>query len=1071
MPNFPIIHPPEKPAWLQDWLSPQDFRARFTRGVINAACDFLLKPGTAPILHWLPDGFRAQIGTACATWRCRAGSWQTSCSCNYPDQHCLHAYGAGFLLNEVCRRKNWSLAGEAAGKPPLQQVPSAPEPTLRQGFLPNLFSEQPAGQPRTARKCILEVEADLQHQAGRVGIRFYCRENDLRRLLKLGTVLGYIRDLSDPQRCDFRCWPEQDRLFMRFVLPFIKQGFPRNNDFTMLNIAAEEFQAWRKKWQVAPERFLNRATQEVILPPGLGTPVRQHVELKEDGDFIIVTVLFTFPNGEQRQPRQIFRSLGNDPNCPINRRELLQFRPPIPWPVLSRNFERGPQRIPRRQAGPRLRELLAGRLDLIAAGPCVIRHEQQSERAELFISQRPGAFLLSCLVDGKPVPVNETPAPKSSISEQEGKFLVHIYDCAALCRPIQQALTEFVQSRRGSLEGHQAVIPDNRQNALALQDFWQSLPPGLNKNCLPTLSSLLKQQPEELSATFHGRERQNFVEVSCTLQAAGQTFTAADLKSALAGGGRLLRSQSGWLSLDPEKAQQILAQLESAGYDDHPRLLLRREAGQRLTQLTRQDGFAVDDATRSYLDCLRREPIPDIPPLPPELTGILRPYQATGYTFLADRCLNGAGCILADDMGLGKTLQVLALLSVWKQREGKDFSALVICPASVMHVWSAQAAKFCPSLSVLVWAGGREERRQAFTEASCDLLVTHYGMARIEAELLRRRRFTFVILDEAQAIKNPDALVTRAVKSLSCRHRIAITGTPLENKLLDLWSIMDFLNPKLLGPKESYLVPDCISPSELRSRLSLLLLRRSKKLVAPELPPRIVEVLPVELEDAQRDFYNRTLVETRQRIKAGGAMEILSGLTRLRQVCCDPELFLKRPHDYGSAKLALLLEKLSEVLDNGHSVLVFSQFTQMLAIIARELTALGLPFRSITGETPLAQRSTIVEEFSADDQPGILLLSLKAAGTGLTLTKADYVFLCDPWWNPAVENQAIDRTHRLGQDKTVLTYRMVVRDSIEERVLRLIQEKQELFNAVMGEDSDEAVSSRLTREDLLSLLQ
>ncbi len=664
------------------------------------------------------------------------------------------------------------------------------------------------------------------------------------------------------------------------------------------------------------------------------------------------------------------------------------------------------------------------------------------------------------------MPLVEAPLPENSIREQKGKFLIRSCDCSALCRPIQQSLLALSQ-RCGSIEGHLAVIPDNHRNALILQQFWQSLPGNINKGCTPDLHSLLEREPGKLTLAWQGREQRNFVEVSCNLRIAGQLITAAALRTALKRDECLLRGTTGWLSIDPEKAQAILEQLESEGYSDSPKMLLRREASHRLQQLADQDGISLDEETRSYLDSLRRDPVPEIPPLPSELTDILRPYQAAGYAFLADRCLNGAGSILADDMGLGKTLQVLALLSAWKQRGEGNFSALVVCPASVMSIWEQQAAKFCPALSVLLWSGSRSERQQSFAAGGYDLLITHYGMARIETSRLCSREFTFVILDEAQAIKNPDAQVSRALRRLRCRHRVAITGTPMENKLLDLWSIMDFLNPKLLGTKESFLTLGQNSLPEIRSQLELLLLRRSKSLVAPELPPRIVEVLPVEFESAQRDFYHRILVETKRKIKAGGAMEILSGLTRLRQICCDPELLLKQTHPYGGAKLALLLEKLSEVLANGHSALVFSQFTQMLTIIARELTALELPFHSITGEIPPPQRSRIVEEFSANQQPEIMLLSLKAAGTGLTLTKADYVFLYDPWWTPAVENQAIDRTHRIGQTRKVQVFRLITKASVEEKILSLQQNKIELFNEVI--EGGTGILKSMSLEELKSL--
>jgi SNF2 family DNA or RNA helicase len=394
----------------------------------------------------------------------------------------------------------------------------------------------------------------------------------------------------------------------------------------------------------------------------------------------------------------------------------------------------------------------------------------------------------------------------------------------------------------------------------------------------------------------------------------------------------------------------------------------------------------------------------------------------------------------------------------------------VVCPATVMEVWKTQAEKFIPSLEVAIWGGNKKVREHFFRRGSFDVLVTHYGMMRQEQELLTSRDYDFVVLDEAQAIKNPDTQVTQAIKSVSAKNKLALTGTPMENKILDLWSIMDFLNPKFFGQPEDFLRLYSNNLAALRKRSSLLLLRRSKALVASELPPRVVEVLPIELSDKQRQLYDSTLLKIRQSVKEYGAMQILAGLTKLRQICCDPELVLKTPSEETSGKLEVLLEKLNDLAETGHSALVFSQFTSMLSLIAPRLREAGIPFWTITGETPLPRRAELTREFSQAPRPGVFLLSLKAAGTGLTLTKADYVFLFDPWWNPAVENQAIDRAHRLGQDKTVMAYRMVARNSVEERVLALIEQKQELFDAVLGGETDQVIPAKLSREDLLELL-
>jgi SNF2 family DNA or RNA helicase len=529
-----------------------------------------------------------------------------------------------------------------------------------------------------------------------------------------------------------------------------------------------------------------------------------------------------------------------------------------------------------------------------------------------------------------------------------------------------------------------------------------------------------------------------------------------------------------WLAFDPEKAAKLLQKMEEMGIGLGETLpLLRHQASERIRELTNNDFVSLNADSVSFYDRLCREPRQEVMVLPDELEPVLRSYQKSGFDFLADRCQHGAGCILADDMGLGKTLQVLSVLYAAKQRvqqAGGEFLSLVICPATVMNVWKTQAEKFIPGLRVAVWEGNKKERERIFHRGGFDILVTHYGMVRQEQELLHSKEYDFLVLDEAQAIKNPTAQVTQAVKAIRAKHRLALTGTPMENRILDLWSIMDCLNPNFFGAPEDFVRRYSGNPAALRKRLHLLLLRRNKALVASELPPRIVEILPVELSEQQRDLYDRTLLQTRKAVREYGAIQILAGLTKLRQICCDPELILKEPFDEYSGKLLMLLEKLSELVEAGHSALVFSQFTSMLALIAPHLKKTGIPFWTITGETPLPRRGELVREFSDDERPGVFLLSLKAAGTGLTLTKADYVFLYDPWWNPAVENQAIDRTHRLGQDKTVVAYRMVAKDTIEERVLALMEQKRELFDAVIGEADEQAIPGKLTRDDLLELL-
>ena len=462
---------------------------------------------------------------------------------------------------------------------------------------------------------------------------------------------------------------------------------------------------------------------------------------------------------------------------------------------------------------------------------------------------------------------------------------------------------------------------------------------------------------------------------------------------------------------------------------------------------------------------------------------MLRVYQKQGFDFLFDRAAHGVGAVLADDMGLGKTLQILALLTARMRGHAagqtppatpsSDVRALVICPASVVAVWLQEAEKFCPWLRCAAFAGPAEQRTAVLNRTDWDVLVTNYALIRQDADKFASRDFAFIVLDEAQQIKNPAAQITRVVKQLRTACPIALTGTPLENRLLDLWSIIDFLNPGFLGSEKTFLAryEQPQRARELARQVRPIILRRTKEAVAPELPLRTEETLKIELTEPQREIYDLELMRARQILREKGPVEILAALTRLRQLCCHPQLVLKQQSHAGSAKLDTLREMVVEVLEEGHSMLVFSQFASMLELIREDEGVREMPSFMITGRTPAAKRAQLVRQFNESAEPQLFLLSLKAAGTGLTLTKADYVFLFDPWWNPAVERQAIDRTHRIGQEKPVIAYRLVAADTVEEKVQALQKEKEQLFAEVMADSEHAALPQRLDMADIKSLLE
>jgi len=450
--------------------------------------------------------------------------------------------------------------------------------------------------------------------------------------------------------------------------------------------------------------------------------------------------------------------------------------------------------------------------------------------------------------------------------------------------------------------------------------------------------------------------------------------------------------------------------------------------------------------------------------------GELRPYQQTGIDWLAFCRDAGLGCVLADDMGLGKTIQALAVL------HGRT---LVVSPTSVLFNWLAETKKFRPDLTIAPYHGARRA-----LDPTADVVLTSYPILRNDTDQLANIAWDTVILDESQTIKNPDSQVARAAYKLKSRWRVTLSGTPIENRLDELWSQLHFTNPGLLGGRadfqERWAEPigagDAAAAARLRERIRPFVLRRMKAQVARDLPPRTDAVMYVELDDAERVTYDAIRAATQQEVVAllqagGGVMAALEALLRLRQAACHtallPSLIRSGPSPASSSKLERLLDALGDVVADGHRALVFSQWTSLLDLIEPHLNAAGFAFVRLDGSTASEDRAGVVGAFQAADGPPVMLLSLKAGGTGLNLTAADHVFLVDPWWNPAVEDQAADRTHRIGQDKPVMVYRMVARDTVEERILELQARKRKLADAALSEAGGAAA---ITRDDLLALL-
>ena len=443
------------------------------------------------------------------------------------------------------------------------------------------------------------------------------------------------------------------------------------------------------------------------------------------------------------------------------------------------------------------------------------------------------------------------------------------------------------------------------------------------------------------------------------------------------------------------------------------------------------------------------------PESPPETAAILRPYQRRGVEWMYHLCEVDCHGLLADEMGLGKTLQVLSLLNA---RASTERPSLIVCPASVVPVWREEMSKFFPDMAVDVLKTGND----FVTRKDPIVWLCSYTQLRKHRSLLDSVDFGYAVLDEGQFIKNPDAKVTQTCFAIRARHRIVLTGTPLENRQLDLWSIFRFLLPGLLGTRSSFegsLNADREGTlARLRAQLAPFILRRTKREVAQELPPKVEMDLICPLTDVQRAEYARICTEGLERLgdDVGSAMReksfgFLALLTRLRQTCCDPDMlpWLKAPLS-DSGKINLLVEKLAEIVGSGHKVVIFSQFVMLLDRVRAALIQNfpDLPRYELTGMT--LDRLKPVQAFQGAPGAAAMLVSLKAAGTGITLHAADYVFLLDPWWNPAVEAQAVDRVHRIGQTNTVFVYRMVTAGTVEERIQAHKASKKDLFDRLVG---------------------
>ncbi|MBO4345660.1 MAG: DEAD/DEAH box helicase [Victivallales bacterium] len=1090
-----IPHPEDPPQWLDKWLTESEISERFPEAVRGMAFRAFLRCEHLSV-SFTPMSLHATIDNQHAKWRLDdERGWECSCSCKSPVP-CMHAYMATIMFRNVCNEEGWQLpkadkaldkanrnsleSNTSEQKTPnsetLSQTKTEAQPMKQLSFFDESYSpnvekaRSSADAPRkTVHRCELECRADFMQSMSSVIVMFRTKENGIVADRRLSWIRECAYELEKGLKSLYE-WSDSDGEFLRWILSYLRKvPFERLNGYKWF-IPFRDFGVWLQRYPEMTGRMIeNRFGRPLgtIMP---FCPLTLFLRLSSVPSGVRVECLFRNADGGTTKYHEMRRMESDD------RSEFMKsfFKSIFKWPVARSNFykfENGPMTVLPQNLCEYLRETLDGHYDIIEEGPLVVHERGERVPVSVEVSSNGWSFIVVCH-DGM-----KDAGAASSISLKGGIFHIAVYDKAnetmdemhKVLADLRALAEEFKTRTRGNFRDSTYSCRALPENAVALQEFWRKIPQPVKKTVGDGVEGILGR-PACLKLDVSLAAQGHFLSASARCVCGGETMELAELVAAARGNRTLLKSSRGsWFMLDAGEMANAITELNEYGLLDGENVMLPDKAAKMVNSFGKN--ISVADNSVSIANRLKAQRFPAAPKLPPHYGNVLRPYQKNGFEFLAERSRYGVGTILADDMGLGKTVQMLALLEACKNNSEKRFRAIVVAPASVIDVWLQQTRHFSTGLKAVAMRGTKRQREAVLSKDDYDLLVTHYGLVRTDIDLLSNIDFNLVILDEAQAIKNPEAQITQAVRALKADCRLALTGTPLENRLRDLWSIMDFLNPGLWGTWVDFeLKFDSTSGyGRLRKQLRMLMLRRKKENVDLELPPKTVEVVGIEMDDAVRKRYNGELLKARNQADAGGRMGILAALTRLRMFCCAPEL-VNGCGEVESAKLDYMMEKVSELIESGHSILVFSQFKSMLEIVERRLDGASIHHFKITGETPVEKRGGIVAEFNESKDASVFLLSLKAAGTGLTLTKADYVFMYDPWWNPAAENQAIDRTHRIGQDKPVFAYRLMVKGTVEEKVMQIVEEKRQLFNEVIDDSGASGGDSRLTLDELRGLL-
>ena len=566
----------------------------------------------------------------------------------------------------------------------------------------------------------------------------------------------------------------------------------------------------------------------------------------------------------------------------------------------------------------------------------------------------------------------------------------------------------------------------------------------------------------------------------------GEALTKKDVELLLAQTEGLAFLKGKWVEVNHKKLRELLKRMDGMDTSITLREALQMEIGNG-KKISADVGALVTNGAwlSKMLRNLRKPSGIRSAAVPKTVHATLRPYQKDGYTWLNYMQKLGFGACLADDMGLGKTLQMISVLLAARQENKEEhIVSLVVSPASLVFNWGEELARFAPELKVCLVTGMQTERQKLIASyQEYDVLVTSYDLLKRDIHFYEECRFAYQVIDEAQYIKNHTIAAAKAVKVIKSVHRFALTGTPIENRLSELWSIFDYLMPGFLYSYETFRkeleIPiakhqDEQALARLQKMTAPFILRRRKEDVLKDLPEKLEEVRYVRLEGEQQKLYDGQVVHIQTMLAEQSGedfnrkkLQLLAELTHLRQICCDPALCFEQ-YQGDAAKLEACLELVKSAIDGGHRILLFSQFTSMLEILKQRLIGEGIDYYTITGATPKEERIRLVKKFNSGDVP-IFLISLKAGGVGLNLTGADVVIHYDPWWNLAAQNQATDRAHRIGQTKKVTVYKLIAKNTVEEKILKLQETKRDLADQVIN-GAGTSLSS-MSKEELLELLE